>query len=110
MIQKKIFKRLDKRNTGYGHWEYYINRPSRSYRTAFMSLYESQQVFFSWREWCWQTWGAGKELDDWLEDLRHTGDPSSHNEHWCFQNNEYGSRIYLRTDKELSMFLLRWSQ
>lgn len=107
---KKIFKKLDKRNTGFGHWTYYINRPSRNSLISYPSLYESQQIFFAWREWCWQTWGPSKELVDWLEDTRQTTEAVSHNKHWCFQNDQYSTRIYLRTDKELSMFLLRWSQ
>lgn len=109
-MKSKIFKKLDRRNTGFSDWKYYVNRPSRSNHIVYLSLYECQQIFFSWREWCWQTWGPSKELEDWLEDTRHTNHAVSHNEHWCFQNRDYATRIYLRSDKELSMFLLRWSQ
>lgn len=109
MTKNKLFKKLDKRNTGHNHWGYYINRPKRHYNSTF-TLHQSQQVFFNWREWCWSTWGPSKELVDWLEDRRQTTEPVSHNEHWCFQNDQYATRIYLRTDKELSLFLLRWSQ
>lgn len=109
MTKNRLFKKLDKRNTGFGHWMYYINRPKRYYNSAF-TLHQSQQVFFGWREWCWKTWGASKELVDWLEDKRQTTELVSHNEHWCFQNDQYATRIYLRSDKELSLFLLRWSQ
>lgn len=114
MTKSKIFKELDKRNTGYSYWKYYINRTFyRSRSSNIITLYDSTQLFYSWREWCWNTWGSSKELDSWLEDFRHmqsSNSAISHNEHWCFQHNQYATRIYLRTDKELSMFLLRWSQ
>jgi len=74
-------------------------------------LQESYQKFYEWRNWCWQTWGPSKELQHWLEDLRNPNQLAvSHNEQWCWQNDEYATRIYLRTDKELSIFLLKWSQ
>lgn len=108
-VKNKIFTKLDRRNTGFGYWEYYINRPKRAFNSN-LSLYECQQTFFSWREWCWQTWGPSKELDDWLEDIRQNKDAVSHNEYWCFQNRDYSTRIYLKSNKELSLFLLKWSQ
>ena len=115
-MKYKIFKRLDRRNTGFGHWEYYLDRPrflhtsQPHYSSNIMKLYDSQQQFFKWREWCWKTWGSSKELDDWLEDLRNPRDQIiGHNEHWCWQHNQYNTRIYLRSDKELSIFLLQWS-
>lgn len=110
-MTKKIFKKLDKRNTGHGYWKYYVNR-SFYYSGNIVSLYQANQLFYSWREWCWSTWGPSKELDAWLEDYRHfpSDNTVSHNEQWCFQHNQFATRIYLRTDKELSMFLLRWSQ
>lgn len=106
-MKQKLFKKLDKRNTGFNHWNYYVNRSVRNTIT-YPSLYERQQLFFKWREWCWQTWGPSKELEDWLEDTKQDKTPTSHNEHWCFQNTDYATRIYLRSDKELSLFLLKW--
>jgi len=108
-MTRKLFKKLDKRNTGYGYWKYYINR-SYYYSGNIVSLYQATQLYFAWREWCWQTWGGSKELDSWLEDTRHLPNANTvgHNEHWCFQNNQFATRIYLRGDKELSTFLLRW--
>lgn len=108
-MRRKIFKKLDRRNTGFHEWTYYIDRPFMI-NGNHITLYDSQQEFFRWREWCWKTWGPSKELNDWLEDLRHPSlDMISHNEHWCWQHSDYNTRIYLRNDKELSIFLLQWS-
>lgn len=109
-VAKKIFHKLDRRNTGYGDWAYYINRQPN----INIGLFNATQKFYEWRNWCWQTWGPSKELVSWFEDLRNQiQNPNliaiSHNEHWCWQHDQYATRIYLRTDKELSMFLLKWS-
>lgn len=110
-MKNKIFTKLDRRHNGFHYWKYYVNRPNTDYGKM-LTLYGSQSIFFQWREWCWAQWGPSKELDDWLEDLRnpHLADQYiSHNEHWCFQHNQYSTRIYLRDDKELSTFLLKWA-
>lgn len=110
-MKNKLFKKLDRRNTGFLYWKYYIDRPKSDYG-QFLTLYTSQTIFFQWREWCWAQWGASKELDDWIEDLRHptlSNQYVSHNEQWCFVHNQYSTRIYLRGDKELSTFLLKWA-
>lgn len=98
MKRRSLFKKVDKRNTGYPEWKYIINYPG----------YVRQQMFYKWREWCWQTWGPSKEIDAWKKDMN---DPNavSQNSNWCFQHDQYSIRIYLRSDKDLSMFLLRWT-
>jgi hypothetical protein len=49
-----------------------------------------------------------EKLLEWVEDQ---GNIHAHcqNEHWSWQSDIYHVRLYLRTDKELSFFLLRWS-
>lgn len=105
----KFYTKLDRRNTGFSQWKYYID----FYKNVrLMSIPFKKQEFNSWRIWCWDTWGASKELDEWLEDLKNINTNIAliaHNEHWCWQNSDYNTRIYLRTDKELSQFLLKWS-
>lgn len=107
-MTNKFYTKLDRRHKGFGDWTYLISRPVPNYIKA-GSLLESKQQFYKWREWCWSTWGSSKEIDRWLEDY-HTRYPifESQNAHWCWQNDEYESRIYLRGDPELSIFLLRW--
>jgi hypothetical protein len=105
----KIFKKVDRRTPGHENWKYYIPRPKTHYMPTY-TLYESKQTFFEWRKWCTETWGHSKEFNDWLEDLAQSPEQRScFNEHWCYQNNEYHCRIFLRTDKDLSIFLLKWA-
>lgn len=111
MSRGKIFKRLDRRNKGYGIWSYYVNRPFSGHRNN-RSLIDCKQQYYQWREWCWKTWGASKEIENWLEEhvspIALTVSLECQNPHWCWQNDLYGHRIYLRSDHELSQFLLRW--
>jgi hypothetical protein len=77
-----------------------------------MTRNASRQLFNSWRAWCWESWGASKELEDWLDDVIYRGEAhelQSHNEHWSWTNTMDQSRIYLRGDAELTLFLLKWS-
>ena len=91
-------KKLDKRNTGYGKFKYAVTSTS---------LYAKE--FYEIRAWMWDTWGASKELKDWMLDFRIAlADVGCQNEHWCWQNDDYHRRLYLRTDKELVLFRLRW--
>lgn len=96
----KIIK-LDKRNTGYGKFKYAIQS---------VSIYAKE--FFDIRAWMWDTWGASKELREWMSDSRINFAKedllSCQNEYWCWQNDNYHRRLYLRTDKELMLFKLRW--
>lgn len=95
--------KLDRRHNGNGLWKYYITvkRPTTTRR-------EAKNTFFQIRDWAWTTWGPSKELLEWVEDQ---GNIHAHcqNEHWSWQSDIYHVRLYLRTDKELSFFLLRWS-
>jgi hypothetical protein len=105
----EIFKKLDKRSRGHEFWKYYVPKPQTHYMPTY-TLYESKQTFFQWRKWCAETWGHSKELNDWLEDMLHdVNQRVCCNDHWCYQNDEYCCRIYFRTDKELSLFLLKWA-
>lgn len=94
-------KKLDKRNNGFSKFKYSVTS---------ISLYS--QEFYEIRKWMWDTWGASKELKEWMIDSRvvlaSAEAISCQNEHWCWQNDEYARRLYLRTDKELVLFRLRW--
>lgn len=107
----KLYTKMDARYKGYPSWQYFISRPFRHGRTNYPTRYESMQIFFQWRRWCWQTWGPSKELADWLEDTvpRPNVTPEDHNQHWAWVSDSTNTRIYLRGDAELTMFLLRWS-
>lgn len=97
----KILK-LDKRNKGCGHFKYYL-----------VPRHLKRPDFHEVREWAWQTWGASKELEEWLYDYsRMNGykphEVFCHNERWCWDNVNYNRRLYLKSDEELMMFKLRW--
>ena len=99
---------LDGRHKGSNCWKYFVDCP-----TGLVS----RQRFFEWRNWCHSTWGDSKELDEILDDKKHSlfaymrntiHHPISHNKHWCWHTvSKY--RLYLKSDEELSYFLLRWS-
>lgn len=96
-------KKLDKRHTGYGYFKHAV-----SYRYL-QSFYNGKQQFFLHRNWFWETYGPSKEIYDWLKDIsKNAATAESHNEHWAWQNDEHECRIFLRTDAELAMFLLKW--
>jgi len=92
---------LDRRHNGYHHWKYFI---AIRYEK---DMYQLRQDFFTVRDWCWTTWGTSKEINEWMMDNKQL-DAVSQNPHWCWQNDRYHMRIYLRTDKELSQFALVW--
>lgn len=97
----KIAKqRLDRRHSGFHAWKYFIKFPYDCDKTH-------RHNFFTVREWCWSLWGPSKELDEWLQDTNNLN-ACSQNEFWCWQNDRYNTRIYLRTDKELSQLALVW--
>lgn len=98
-------KKLDRRYKGHEHFQYYVKV---SEATLPWNLTGMHTMYHTMREWCWSTWGASKELNEWIFDLDQTYIPACQNEFWCWQNDEYFRRIYLRTDKEMMLFKLRW--
>lgn len=108
-------RKLDGRNTGHTYFKYYA-RPFADY-----SHYKNRVVdnyFFEMRDWCWQTWGGSKELDEWLNDqnftisniaLNRIHETKCQNVNWCWKNDrDAAHRIYLKSDQELVLFKLRW--
>lgn len=96
-------RKLDRRHTGYDHFQYMIDFSGGTVSTI--------DDFYQLREWCWETWGSSKELTNWLfikTSTAGTGKRYCQNEHWCWQNDTYATRIYLRTEAECSHFILRW--
>lgn len=90
-------KKLDKRNVGYGRFQYIVE-PTRNGRA------QRVNTFHEWRKWCWATFGAGIErayvdLDYVNEDWK-----------WCWFTDEYSAKIYLKSDKEMNWFVLTWGE
>ena len=59
------------------------------------------------REWCWTHWGPSKELDAYHQHDLFDG-VSCSNPRWCWQHDEYRTRIYLRDEPETIAFALKW--
>lgn len=97
-------QRLDRRHSGYGVWGYHVTGSM-----GISTLRDCRNQFYSWREWCWTTWGPSKELDRFEADDLFDGMHSS-NPHWCWVNdNIHGFRIYLKGDEEAALFTLKWT-
>jgi hypothetical protein len=95
-----VLTKLDKRHTGNKNWRYMVTWDRRT------KYPEGRKEFYDWRTWCWETWGPSKEIDGYLDmfDGVHC-----ENAHWCWESTEYRVRIFLRTDIEAELFLLRWA-
>ena len=113
---KLEIKKLDGRHTGYNYFKYSV----RVYSDYL--LFKNRVVdnyYFEMRDWCWQTWGGSKELDEWLSDRNFTMtnillnkspfESKCQNEHWCWKHQRDAKhRIYLRDDADLVLLKLRW--
>jgi hypothetical protein len=86
-------KRLTKQYNGYGHFKFLIQP------TAF-NIVTNRHHLAEWREWCWETWGPGREL---LWSV--TGTPDAV---WSWDTEHGHYRIYLKSDAELVLFQLKF--
>jgi hypothetical protein len=81
--------KLDNRYSGCRHWKYLVNC-------------ENTIKLVTVRNWCWKVWGASCEREFWQIS------PNA-NQHWAWSCNDDYRRIYLKTDTELSVYLLQFS-
>jgi hypothetical protein len=98
--------KLDRRHTGYSHWKYFVEL---KYSLSYTPLHEQNRDFYEWREWCWEQWGASKELHDFDDRFDLFDGTYSSNAKWCWLNRDGTRRIYLKNTEEASAFTLRWS-
>ncbi len=87
----KIVK-LDRRYTGGRQFDYAVE---------FTHPFKDGELFCEVREWCWETWGPGRELK--FVDI-------NSKDHWCFMTDNYRTRIYLSDTPEVEWLTLRWSE
>lgn len=87
MKKIKTFK-LDKRYVGHEYFQYSENFTRRE-----------KDDFIQRRNWCWQTWGPSCEI----EFLSDTETP------WCWLTNDFNLRIYLKNEKHLQWYILKWT-
>jgi hypothetical protein len=84
-------KKTDARFSGYPNFKYHI---------TFRRM-ETEQ-YCNIRKWCWETFGASCEL----QNISRVTNP---NMEWCWDSDEWKSRIYLATEKQYQWFLLKWN-
>ena len=72
--------------------------------------YENYWEFYEAQKWCWGQFGPSINLDIWM-DLQKSRKAELQDTKWSYQpmTSMYPCRIYLKTDKELEVFLLKWS-
>lgn len=99
-------KKTDKRHTGYAEWQYVVIVEQAKYSGLFgrgQRILDLNEI----RNWCSQTWQASCELELWLV-AKINSDPTKLNQHWCWHTNYDNFKIYLRSDKEVNWFKLKW--
>jgi len=90
----------------YPHFKHCIEFPSE-YNVV--SCFDYYSVF----KWCYEILGEGIDLRTWIVLNKNTMGievEDIHKHKWCFQtaDNMHKNRIYLKSDKELSVFSLKW--
>lgn len=115
-MENKFYLKLDGRNTGYTHFKYLVNART-CYLDKFTNKYQRTQLFYEFKSFCTDTFGHSKDLVDWLADIDFDFSTDSwfvkenayaHNGHWSYLQDENREAIYLRTEEDLSTFLLRF--
>lgn len=86
-------KRLTRQYNGYDKFKYLVEPDG-------VNEIANRQQLAEWRNWCWATWGASREL---LWAI--TGIP---NAQWAWQTEFKHKRIYLKSDAELVLFELKF--
>jgi len=110
MVMNKFkIKKLDARYNG-STWFKYLIEPGRFdprsiYGSGINSYSQTRNekniVFSEIRKWCWETYGASVELG------LYNDNPLA-NQLWSWDTEHSYLRIYLKGDKELVLFELKW--
>lgn len=98
-IKIKITK-TNYRHKAHDIFAYYVT-PQHSFLPYASSSSKSFE-FNQWRIWAWETWGPSAERDSSF--VRGWKDKPV----WAWHTEDSQLRIYLRTEKELNWFKLRW--
>ena len=84
--------RLDGRHTGSDKFKFYVTPIAKATNP------ERREAFYEWRVWSWAQWGPSSERD-WTE-------PEAV---WAWDTEYNHLRLYLKTDKEMSIFHFKWA-
>jgi len=80
--------KLDRRHNGYKDFKYSLGFASGE-----------ADRFIEIRTWAWETFGASCELKLWGKTIEPV---------WCWNHDDWNTRLYFATDKELNWYKLRW--
>ena len=83
-------RKLDRRFSGYKDFKYCVNFSNKEL-----------DKFCEIRNWCWEQWGASSELDTWYK-------IALKNPAWCWQYDQWNTRLYFASDAECQWYLLKW--
>lgn len=93
--------RLDGRHSG-AQWFKYYAAPVVPDTWLYANKWTMEQRFLEWQAWCWDTYGQGTQRD-WNHHIQNDAV-------WAWQTERVKApRLYLRGDRELMLFQLRWS-
>jgi hypothetical protein len=82
-------EKLDRRMKGHGDFKYKIAYRHMAERLKFIEA----------RNWCWEQWGPSSEYVFWDATI---------NPSWCWEINEWETKILLASDKEVQWYILKW--
>ena len=98
-MKQYTITQLDRRHRGYTLFTHYIT-------PVWSQKLEDKIKFFEWRTWCWTTWGPGMERDKAIE----FGSNHYSVGLWAWHTEQGARRLYFRSERELSWFILKWSE
>lgn len=93
VMKRYRIKKLTRQYNGFDHYKWLIE-------CDVPDEIQNQHDLADWREFCWQTWGASREL---LWAITRKPVPV-----WAWDTEWRHKRLYLRSDAELSIFQLKF--
>lgn len=95
-------KKIDKRFNGGDHFKYMIDvHRSKLSDTQWPPRRHRIEEFVNIRIWAWQTWGESCEISSYMLLQKDYV--------WSWDSDHNNMRVYLKGDKELAWFLLKWN-
>lgn len=100
---KITVKKTDRRHTGSDRFKYYVEIKATKHGEWALA----KEKFFEMRQWCWETWGPSREVDQYTSFDESYKEDQSHA--WAWINDQHRYRLYLGNKEEAAHFTLRWS-
>jgi hypothetical protein len=98
-------KKTDKRMTGWDRFQYYADIKPAGFTPG---KAKPINKFYELRQWCWETWGPSREVDQFhtKKEGWYDADLSTN---WSWINDQYKFRLYLASKDEAALFMLTWT-